>query len=181
MPDIPSKIHDFFEDSQIPLTLSDPQLPDDPLILANKAFYRMTGYRPDEALGANCRFMQGPETQKASRDTIRGAFAANRDSSVLIRNYRKTGETFDNYLYIFTVLDKNDQPIFRIGSQFEVPAINRAKAFDNHASTLLMGIEKLNNTADSAHRQMVNTGQLVGATVKSLLMARLENLRSTSV
>ncbi len=176
--DIPSKIQDFFSASQIPLTLSDPKLPDNPLILANDPFYRMTGYSADEALGANCRFMQGKGTQKASRNAIKGDLAANRDSKVLIRNYRKSGEAFDNYLYIFTVFDNTEEPLFRIGSQFEVPAINRAQEFEAHASKLLGGLNILNNSGQIARNQLIETGELVGASIKTLLIARLENLRA---
>ena len=149
--DIPSIIHDFFTGSQIPLTLSDPRLPDDPLILANEPFYRMTGYTAAEALGANCRFMQGEGTQKSSRNTIKGDFAASRDTKVLIR----------------------------IGSQFEVPSINRAQEFETHAATLRKGLDSINDSGEIARNQLVQTGELIGASVKSLLMARLENLRAS--
>jgi len=176
--DVPQTIHDFFENSQIPLTLSDPQLPDEPLILANEAFYRMTGYSAKEALGANCRFMQGKATQVSSRNTIKGDFAANRDTKVMIRNYRKSGEAFDNYLYIFTVFEKDGKPLFRIGSQFEVPEINRVKAFQTHSNTLLDGLTDLNESGETARHQMIETNDLVGASIKSMLMARLESLRA---
>ncbi|WP_175484763.1 PAS domain-containing protein [Jannaschia pohangensis] len=159
------------------MTLSDPRLPNEPLILANEAFYRMSGYSAKEALGANCRFMQGKETQKSSRNTIRGDFAANRDTKVLIRNYRKSGEAFDNFLYIFSVFDSTETPLFRIGSQFEVPALFRAKAFQDHASELLNGLKAVNDSGELARNQMIETGALVGASVKSVLMARLETLR----
>lgn len=176
--EIPSIILEFFTESQIPLTLSDPRLPDDPLILANDAFYRMTGYSADDALGANCRFMQGKETQKLSRNAIRGDFAANRDTEVMIRNYRKSGEPFDNYLFIFPVFDSSDTPLFRIGSQFEVPEINRAQAFQAHTSKLLSGLNVINDSGSVARNHLIETGGLVGATVKSLLMARLATLRA---
>ncbi len=177
--EVPSIIHDFFTNSQIPLTLSDPQLPDDPLILANESFYRMTGYTAAEALGSNCRFMQGNGTQKSSRNIIKGDFAASRDTKVLIRNYRKSGEPFDNYLFIFTVFDRADRPLFRIGSQFEVPIINRAHEFETHATSLLDGLNAVNESQDMARNQMIDTGELVGTSVKTLLMARLENLRAS--
>lgn len=176
--DIPEVIHDFFEKSTIPLTLSNPQVPDEPLILANDSFYRMTGYSAKEALGSNCRFMQGKNTQKSARNTIKGDFAANRDTKVMIRNYRKSGEPFDNYLYIFTVFDTDDKPMFRIGSQFEVPEANRAKAFQKHADDLLNVLTLVNESGEFARNQMIETGELVGISIKSMLMARLENLRS---
>jgi len=176
---IPSIIHEFFMESQIPLTLSDTNLPDEPLILANDAFYRMTGFGPDEARGANCRFMQGKDTLMSSRNTIRGDFAANRDTKVLIRNYRKSGEAFDNYLYIFTLFGEDDTPIFRIGSQFEVPEIRRAKAFEAHAASLFESMKKLNDSGEIARHHLIDTGELVGTSVKALLLGRLGNLRSS--
>lgn len=177
--DIPRRIHDFFEESQIPLTLSDPRLPDDPLILANEAFYRMTGFGASEALGKNCRFMQGRDTQKASRNTIRGDMAAHRDTRVMIRNYRKTGEPFDNFLYIFSVYDESDTPLFRIGSQFEVPKIERAKAFSAHAEHLARGLKAVNDSGEIAQNRLIELGEVIGISVKSLLMARLETLRAS--
>lgn len=176
---IPSLVHEFFQQSQIPLTLSDPNLPDEPLILANDAFYRLTGYEPKEALGANCRFMQGKDTFQSSRNTIRGDFAAKRDTKVLIRNYRKNGEEFDNFLYIFTLFDDRGAPIFRIGSQFEIPFIDRAQAFETHAATLRDDMETLNTSGAFARNQLVRAGELIGVSVKSLLDKRLDNLRAS--
>ena len=175
--DIPQVIFDFFEASQVPLTLSDPTLPEDPLILANQPFYRMTGFGPDEALGRNCRFLQGQNTQEHARKTVAGDLLANRDSKVLIRNYRKSGEEFDNFLFIFTVFDVRGEPLFRIGSQFEVPEIDRNTRFDAHAAALREGIDSMNAQADIAHQQLVDTGALVGLTVKTLLTARLDALK----
>jgi PAS domain S-box-containing protein len=41
------------------IVITDPNQPDNPIIYANPAFTRMTGYQPEEALGHNCRFLQG--------------------------------------------------------------------------------------------------------------------------
>lgn len=177
--EIPTKIVDFFDSSIIPLTLSDPNLPDEPLVLANKAFYDMTGFSAAEALGANCRFMQGKDTQKTARDSIKGAFAANRDCKVLIRNYRKSGEAFDNFLYIFSVFDSSDKPLYRIGSQFDVPTARRASRFEEHSTQLFDGLKSLTSDAEQGSKQLIETGRLVGQSVKQLLMARLDSLRST--
>ena len=53
------------------ITIADPNLPDCPLMYVNEAFCRMTGYDQDEILGRNCRFLQGPETDKAALARIK--------------------------------------------------------------------------------------------------------------
>ena len=55
------------------ITIADPNLPDCPLMYVNEAFCRMTGYDQDEILGRNCRFLQGPETDKAALSRIKVA------------------------------------------------------------------------------------------------------------
>lgn len=55
------------------ITIADPNLPDCPLMYVNEAFCRMTGYEREEIIGRNCRFLQGPETDKASVARIRAA------------------------------------------------------------------------------------------------------------
>ena len=38
--------------------VSDPTLPDCPVVFASDSFLRLTGYSREEVLGHNCRFMQ---------------------------------------------------------------------------------------------------------------------------
>ena len=38
--------------------ISDPHLPDCPIVFASDAFLELTGYSREEILGRNCRFMQ---------------------------------------------------------------------------------------------------------------------------
>jgi PAS domain-containing protein len=57
-------------------TISDPALADNPLIFASEGFAALTGYAPSEVLGLNCRFLQGPATDRA---TVVGALTRLRD------------------------------------------------------------------------------------------------------
>lgn len=45
--------------AQRSFVLTDPSLPDNPIIFASKGFLELTGYRLNEVLGRNCRFLQG--------------------------------------------------------------------------------------------------------------------------
>ena len=48
--------------STVAAVVSDPRLPDNPIVACNDAFVRLTGYPLAEILGRNCRFLRGPET-----------------------------------------------------------------------------------------------------------------------
>ena len=53
------------ETTRMPMLVTDPRQEDNPIIFANRAFLSMSGYRNDEILGHNCRFLQGPGTSRA--------------------------------------------------------------------------------------------------------------------
>ncbi|RZI42720.1 EAL domain-containing protein [Herbaspirillum sp. HC18] len=70
---------------------------------ANPAFERITGYGLDEAIGQNCRFLQGSDTEQPGVDAIRSAIQRQSEVSVLLRNYRKDGALFWNDVHIAPV------------------------------------------------------------------------------
>jgi|GEM_PF-6924673 len=47
------------ETTRMPMILTDPNQPDNPIVFANQAFLNMTGYAIAEIVGRNCRFLQG--------------------------------------------------------------------------------------------------------------------------
>ena len=51
--------------------ISDPSVPDNPIVYASQGFLTLTGYTLDQVLGRNCRFLQGPDTDPRSVDKIR--------------------------------------------------------------------------------------------------------------
>ena len=86
--------------------MADATQPDMPLVYANEAFYALTGYAPDEVLGINCRFLQGPDTDTAVVTTLRQAIAARQRQDVVQLNYRKDGTSFWNHLTLSPVVDE---------------------------------------------------------------------------
>src|SRR3712207_2310888 len=89
--------------SPMPMLVTDPRLPDDPIVFANRAFLALTGYAEDEVLGRNCRFLQGALTDRATVGRIREALAARRPIAVEVLNYRRDGRPFWNALFIAPV------------------------------------------------------------------------------
>ena len=48
--------------TRMPMLITDPRQPDNPIVFVNDAFGRLTGYTREETLGRNCRFLQGEGT-----------------------------------------------------------------------------------------------------------------------
>ncbi len=85
------------------MIITDPKQQDNPIIFANDAFLKMTGYAREEIQGKNCRFLQGPETDRNDVTRIREAIENRTDIGVDLLNYRKDGTKFWNALYISPV------------------------------------------------------------------------------
>jgi PAS domain S-box-containing protein len=108
------------------MVLADPNLPDCPLVYVNPAFHDLTGYTSEEAVGRNCRFLQGPETDPGVRERIRHALAAREVFNEEIYNYRKGGAGFWNALHISPVFDDDGSLLYYFGSQIDVSAQKEA-------------------------------------------------------
>lgn len=88
------------EERQRSLVITDPHLDDNPIVFVSDAFVRQTGYAREEALGRNCRFLQGPDTDPAAVRAIHEAIARAETITVDILNYRRDGSPFWNRLRI---------------------------------------------------------------------------------
>lgn len=80
--------------------------PDHPIVYANSPFLAMTGYRREEVLGRNPRFLEGPDPDSASADRIERALRQQQELQITVRNYRKDGTAFWNRLVISPVRDE---------------------------------------------------------------------------
>ncbi|MDO9426834.1 MAG: PAS domain-containing protein [Methylobacterium sp.] len=108
--------------TRMPMIITDPRQHDNPIIFANAAFGRLTGYAPDEILGHNCRFLQGPDTDPRDVARIRDAVTEQRGIDLALLNYRKDGTTFWNQLLLAPVLDARGEVAYFFASQYDVTA-----------------------------------------------------------
>ncbi len=115
------------EAAPVPMVLSDPNRADDPIVFANAAFLRLTGYDRAEVVGRNCRFLQGPDTDPGAVEAIRRAVRARGEISVEILNYRKDGTPFRNALSIAPVFDAAGRLVHFVASQFDVSRRRRVE------------------------------------------------------
>ncbi|WP_262965616.1 PAS domain-containing protein [Methylobacter psychrophilus] len=102
------------------VTLADPDLDDAPIIYANKAFERLTGYTQEEIIGHNCRFLQGEDRDQAGRYQIIEAMKIHEPVEVTLRNYKKDGTLFFNRLKITPLFDKKHRVIYYLGVQYDI-------------------------------------------------------------
>jgi PAS domain S-box-containing protein len=109
------------------VTLSDPDLPDNPIVYANSVFERMTGYSQEEILGRNCRFLQGEDRNQPGLEAIRQALREHGPVEVTLRNYRKDGSLFHNRLSIQPLRDPAGRLIYYLGVQYDVTELFQAQ------------------------------------------------------
>lgn len=102
------------------MIVTDPRQPDNPIIFCNEAFTYMSGYEESEILGLNCRFLQGPETDRETVNQLRRAIERREEISVELLNYRKNGSTFWNALFISPIYDESGELLYFFASQLDI-------------------------------------------------------------
>ncbi|KAI4318598.1 hypothetical protein MLD38_032279 [Melastoma candidum] len=99
--------------------ITDPRLPDNPIIFASDSFLELTEYTREEVLGRNCRFLQGPETDQATVSKVRDAIREQTEITVQLINYTKTGKKFWNLFHLQPVRDQKGELQYFIGVQLD--------------------------------------------------------------
>ncbi|MXO86201.1 PAS domain-containing protein [Altererythrobacter aurantiacus] len=166
-PEVPDGIsRSSMRDLPFALVITDPNLEDHPIIFVNRSFERITGYTAEMALGRNCRFLQGEETDEAARKRIREAIDAEKEITLDIVNYRANGEKFLNLLMIAPLRDDDGKVTHFLGIQSEhyeqATYAARASQLDaalremqhrvkNHLAMLLSFIRLEARRSESAH------------------------------
>jgi PAS domain S-box-containing protein len=111
--------------------ISDPSLPDNPIVYASQGFLALTGYTLDQVLGRNCRFLQGPATDPKAVAKIRKGIEKGEDTTVVLLNYRIDGTTFWNQFFVAALRDGNGSIVNYLGVQCKVSE-DYANAFEKN-------------------------------------------------
>uniref|UniRef100_A0A126X0E2 non-specific serine/threonine protein kinase n=1 Tax=Lygodium japonicum TaxID=13824 RepID=A0A126X0E2_LYGJA len=99
--------------------ITDPRLPDNPIIFASDSFLELTEYTREEILGRNCRFLQGPDTDYSTVAKIRDAIREQREITVQLLNYTKSGKRFWNLFHLQPMRDQKGELQYFIGVQLD--------------------------------------------------------------
>lgn len=106
--------------SDLSFSISDPHRDDNPLVWVNPAFERTTGYRSEEVVGKNCRFLQGPGTDPAAVARISQALRDDEPITEVLLNHRADGTAFWNEVVISPVFDADGRLTHHVGVQSDV-------------------------------------------------------------
>ena len=137
------------------VVITDPDQKDNPVIYVNKAFTKITGYDEKEAVGTNCRFLQGPNTKGPELDKLRDAVKKRKATMVVLKNYKKNGEIFWNELYISPVTYKGKT--YFIGIQNDVTERKRAEMqLEKYKEELEQTIEGRTKKIREVNKQLIH-------------------------
>lgn len=142
--------------------ITDPRLPDNPIIFASDSFLELTEYSREEILGRNCRFLQGPETDPATVRKIRAAIDNQTDVTVQLINYTKSGKKFWNLFHLQPMRDQKGEVQYFIGVQLDG---------SEHVEPLRNSIPE--STAKESEKLVKQTAENVNEAVKELPDANL--------
>lgn len=107
----------LFNSSNVSMVITDPYAEDHPIVYVNRAFEATTGYSANMAVGRNCRFLQGEETDPDDVNRIREAVANVHDVTVDLLNYKADGKSFVNRLMISPIFGPGGVPRYFLGIQ----------------------------------------------------------------
>eukprot|EP01025_Chloroclados_australasicus_P002375 TRINITY_DN10542_c0_g1_i2.p1 TRINITY_DN10542_c0_g1~~TRINITY_DN10542_c0_g1_i2.p1 ORF type:complete len:727 (+),score=70.48 TRINITY_DN10542_c0_g1_i2:74-2254(+) len=111
--------------------VADATLPDIPLVYASDSFLQMSGYKAEEVLGRNCRFLQGEGTDPKQVAILREGIRSGTTCSVRLLNYRKDGTPFWNLLTMTPIKDEQGKVVKFVGVQVDVTSKTEGKQFSN--------------------------------------------------
>nr|AML77702.1 putative LOV domain-containing protein [Peumus boldus] len=99
--------------------ITDPRIHDNPIIFASDSFLELTEYTREEILGRNCRFLQGPDTDQGTVSKIRDAIREQKEVTVQLINYTKSGKKFWNLFHLQPMRDQKGELQYFIGVQLD--------------------------------------------------------------
>ncbi|MDH4154905.1 MAG: PAS domain S-box protein [Nitrospira sp.] len=94
------------EGTQCGVLVTDATLPHHPIREVNGAFLALTGYAEYELIGQTCTILSGPDTDRASMETLGLGLQDGWACRVCVRHYRRDGTSFWNEVTLSPIKDR---------------------------------------------------------------------------
>jgi PAS domain S-box-containing protein len=91
------------------ITISNARRYPQPIVHANPAFCRITGYAPHEILGRDASILEGPLTDRDDLASLTQTVRNGGEATITLKNYRKDGSMFYNKLSVSPVRDASGE------------------------------------------------------------------------
>ena len=160
------------------VVIADARKEDMPLVYVNPEFERTTGHRAEDAIGRNCRFLQGKGTDPVDRARIRRAIERGEPVNVEILNYAPDGKPFRNHLMLTPIRDESGEIAYFLGMQSvaseDARAIQKAIALETRLAELQHRVK--NHLAMILAMMRLEAESRPAAEVVDLLRRRVEVL-----
>ena len=141
--------------TRMPMALTDPNLPGNPIVFANDAFLKLSGYRMEEVLGQQPHFMNGPDTDPKDAARFAEALRSDQDDIIDTVQYRRNGTRFVATVLVSAFKDGEGRTsnhfmswldvTRRVDAEDEVADLRLAQAAlresERHAKTLLAELQ----------------------------------------
>jgi PAS domain S-box-containing protein len=127
--------------TSIATVVTDPRLPDNPIVAVNTAFEQLTGHEAADVVGQNCRLLRGPRTEPEGSAVLRQAILDGKPAMAELLNYRRDGTSFRNAVMVAPIMGNDGAPILFIGSQMEV--LDRSTDRNRRAEEAAWKLERL--------------------------------------
>lgn len=131
--------------------ITDSSTPHNPIIYANPALERITGYDADELIGRDPRFLMRDDFNQPDLLKLEQALAAGEECQVVLRSYRKNGSLFWNELSVSPVRDEHGIVNHFVGITEDITERKRADEILRATSALQRAI------LDSAGYAVIST------------------------
>ncbi|MBP0485184.1 PAS domain-containing protein [Sagittula salina] len=171
---LPEPIERLLAISGVAISVGDLRLPDCPLVMANAAFLKITGYTLDDVLNRNCRFLQPAEGAGPVRERMRAFVdgAGRADEQFVVPNQRKNGEAFLNLVYM-SRLKREGQDALILASQFDLTCATDVSA-RTYAEALSRDVRGLRDVLEPSRWEVATSFPILANTNSLIARTRLD-------
>lgn len=129
--------------TRMPMAVADCRLPGNPIVFANEAFIRLSGYAMNEVLGQQPHFMNGPDTDPDDVARFREALRRGEDIVVDTWQYRKDGSPFYAAVFCSPIADEEGKVVQHFLSYLDITRrVEAEQKVREHAAELEERVEE---------------------------------------
>ena len=163
--------------TRMPMIVTDATLPENPVIFANEAFLRLSGYSAEEVMGQDPHFMNGEGTDPEAIRQYEAAMAEGADATLEIVQHRKDGTPLRTMLFASPLTDGQGSVLHHFLSYLDV-----TRRFEAEQELRLL-TEQLEARIAERTRELEDANRLLTSLIseKEMLLAEVNHRAKNSL